>query len=257
MKNFNNLTRLALVVLLVFSCFGCDSKTKEQLLQEGLELQEQKNFTGAIVLFKNALEKDPNFFEARYQLGLIYSANQQYGKAEKELEKVLLQAPGNAEALLSLADARLCGGHADQAVTMLEEFIKEQPSSLRAYELLGRGLAVQGKVQQAEDVYQQALGLDKTSRDARNGLVRLYGASQRRSAALALVRESIAQDPQNKEAHYLLMQQEGAGGTSTGLLPPVDSCSRHSPVNSRRPIFLGYWSLIVAISKLPRSWRPI
>jgi tetratricopeptide (TPR) repeat protein len=73
-------------------------------------------------------------------------------------------------------------------------------------------------MQQAEEVYLIALALDKTSRDVRNGLVRLYGVSQRRPEALALVRESIAQDPQNKEAHYLLMQLEGAEGNLEGAI---------------------------------------
>ena len=243
MKTFNDLTRLALIALLVLSFAGCDSRTKEQLLQEGLELKAQKNLNGAIVLFRNALEKDPNFFEARQELGLIYLAGGQYGKAEKELEKVLLQDPANGEALLSLADARLRGGHADQAVTMLEEYIKEQPSSLRAYELLGRSLAVQGKVRQAEEVYQQALALDKTSRDARNGLARLYGASQRRLAAMALVRESIAQDPQNKEAHYLLMQLEGAAGNLEGAIAAGRRLLKEFPGELKASYLLGVLEL--------------
>jgi putative PEP-CTERM system TPR-repeat lipoprotein len=243
MKTFNDLTRLALIALLVLSFVGCDSRTKEQLLQEGLELKAQKNLNGAIVLFRNALEKDPNFFEARQQLGLIYLAGGQYGKAEKELEKVLLQDPANGEALLSLADARLRGGHADQTIRMLQEYIKKQPASVRAYELLGRSLAVQGKMQQAEEVYNKALALDKTSHEVRNGLVRLYAASQRRPAALALVRESIAQDPRNKEAHYLLMQLEGAAGNLEGAIAAGHRLLKEFPGELKATYLLGVLEL--------------
>lgn len=243
MKTFNIMTRLAVIVLLVFFCAGCDSRTKEQLLQEGLELMAQKNLNGAIVLFRNALEKDPNFFEARHQLGLIYLSGGQYAKAEKELEKVLLQNPGNGEALLSLSETRLRGGNADQAVTMLEDYIKKESASLRAFELLGRSLAVVGKVQQAEQSYKQALALDKTSRDARNGLVRLYSASQRPQAALTLVRESIAQDPQNKEAHYLLMQLHGADGDLEGAIAAGRQLLKAIPGELKASYLLGVLEL--------------
>ena len=243
MKTFCDLTRLAVIGMLVLLCFGCDSRTKEQLLQEGLELKEQKNLNGAIVLFKNALEKDPNFYDARYQLGLIYLAGGQYGKAEKELEKVLLQAPGNGEVQLSLADARLRAGQAEQAVTMLKEYSKKQPSSVRAYELLGRSLAVLGRIPEAEQVYRKALALDNTSRDARNGLVRLYAATKRRGEALALVRESIAQDPQNKEAHYLLMRLEGAAGNPEGAIAAGRQLLKEFPGELKATYLLGVLEL--------------
>jgi putative PEP-CTERM system TPR-repeat lipoprotein len=238
-----DLTRLALIALLVLSCFGCDRRTKEQLLQEGLELKAQQNLNGAIVLMKNALEKDPNYLKARHQLGLIYLAGGQYGKAEKELEKVMLQDPGNSEVLLDLAEARLLGGHADEAVKMLGDRIKEHPSSLRAHELLGRSLAVEGCMEEAEEVYRQALALDKTSREARNGLARLYGASRRSPAALALVRESIAQDPQNREAHYLLMQLEGAAGNLEGAVAAGRQLLKEFPGELRAIYLLGVLEL--------------
>lgn len=212
MKTLNMLARLLAVTLLLLLCFGCESKTKEQMLQEGLALKEQKNFTGATVLFRNALEKDPNFFEARHQLGLIYLEGAQYGRAEKELEKVLLQDPANTTVLLDLADVLLRSGQTDKAVPMLEAHLRNQTGSARALELFGKGLALQGKTQQAEEVFQKALALDDSHRGARNGLARLYASSKRRSEARTLLSDSIARDPKNQEAHALLMQLEGAAG---------------------------------------------
>ncbi len=47
---------------------GCSPKTKEELFQEGVGHFKKNNPQGAIVLFKKALEKDPNFFDARLEL---------------------------------------------------------------------------------------------------------------------------------------------------------------------------------------------
>ena len=55
-------------VSLVSGCTGGAGKTKESLLSEGIKLLNGNNPRGAIVLFRNALEKDRNFFEARFQL---------------------------------------------------------------------------------------------------------------------------------------------------------------------------------------------
>ncbi len=51
-----------------------EHKTKGQLVSDGIRLVQDKNPRGAIVLFKNALEKDQNYFEARFQLTKAYTA---------------------------------------------------------------------------------------------------------------------------------------------------------------------------------------
>ena len=203
---------LVLLCVLVLLSSGCERKSKEQMFQEGLALKEQQNFSGATVLFRNALDKDPNFFEARYQLGLIFLETGQYVRAERELEKVLLQNPGNREVLLALADARLRNDQTEQAVSMLEDYLRGDPENPRALELLGRGMALQGNLQRAEELFKKALSLNASYRGARNGLARLYAASRRHDEARNLLAESIEKDPKNYEAHVLLMQLEGALG---------------------------------------------
>ena len=43
--------------------------------------------------FKNALEKDENFYEARYELADTYLSLQKFENAEMEFKKVRLQDP--------------------------------------------------------------------------------------------------------------------------------------------------------------------
>ena len=50
----------ALIILITLS--ACNGKTKEELYTEGLKQLEASNPNGAVVLFKNALEKDAKLY---------------------------------------------------------------------------------------------------------------------------------------------------------------------------------------------------
>ncbi|NLW81323.1 MAG: hypothetical protein GXY42_06585, partial [Desulfovibrionales bacterium] len=50
---------LLLAILLCVGIVGCKGYTKESLNTEGETLLKDGNYNGAIVHFKNALEKDP------------------------------------------------------------------------------------------------------------------------------------------------------------------------------------------------------
>ena len=66
-----SLTRYLLILLLILLT-SCGGKTKEELYAEGMKQVKDGNHNGAIVLFKNALEKDQNYVDARYQLARAY-----------------------------------------------------------------------------------------------------------------------------------------------------------------------------------------
>jgi Tfp pilus assembly protein PilF len=92
-----------IVVLAVCLLAGCKSQTKESMVQEGQQLIQQGNPLGAVVLLNNALEKDQNYVEARYQLAQAYLQGNKLDNAEKELLKIRNQEPGRQQVLLDLA----------------------------------------------------------------------------------------------------------------------------------------------------------
>jgi putative PEP-CTERM system TPR-repeat lipoprotein len=212
MKNLSFFKRLTVLVLLACCLFACERKTKEQLLHDGIELQQSNNPTGAIVMFKNALEKDPNYYEARLQLGVAYLSWGNYIQAEKELEKVLLQDPQNGEVLLHLATVHLKNRTPDRAIARVERYLQEQPVSAEAYELLGSSFTQKGEMAKAEQAYKKAIELDDQQIAARNGLARLYGASSRLGQARSLLQENLVLDGHNKDTYYLLLQVERMAG---------------------------------------------
>jgi Tfp pilus assembly protein PilF len=91
---------LLLFVLFTVFTAACKEQTKEEIFQQGMEFVDNGNNQAAVTLFKNALEKDPNYIDARLQLGFAYLETGKYDKAENELVKALRQQPENNHAIL-------------------------------------------------------------------------------------------------------------------------------------------------------------
>ena len=79
-----------------------------------MEFVKAGNYQAAVSLFKDALEKDPNYTDARLQFGIAYLETSKLDKAENELEKVLRQDPDNYEVTLRLAQIYLQTERSDQ-----------------------------------------------------------------------------------------------------------------------------------------------
>ncbi len=187
---------------------GCKSQTKEEMVQEGIRLSQAGNPNGAIVLYKNALEKDPNYIEARYQLGVAYLETEKPDKAESELQKVLLQAPDKAEALLKLAIVQNRSNRPDEAIDTIQKYLADNPKSSSALESLGTSYGLKKEWAQAESSLREALILDPANVTARLGVAQLCLGSGRLEEARELLEEGIALAPREKRTYYALARLE-------------------------------------------------
>src|SRR6266702_6797730 len=164
------------VLLLVVSLSGCGGKTKDELLAEGTKQLEKDNPNGAVVLLKNALEKDQSFLEARYQLAKAYAQVGKFEQAEKEFKKVLLQNPTKTELKLDLARLYNSMQKPDLAITEAQGYISAHPDSADALEITGIAHALRNDLSQAESYLMKALQLDPKKVDTRLELASIYAA---------------------------------------------------------------------------------
>lgn len=126
-------------LLLVFTLLvvGCGAKNKEQLYAEGMKKAGEGANDAAIVFFKNALEKDANFTDARYQLAKAYQTIGKFEQAEKELQKVIKQDPSRSTVRLDLArifNSRKMPAEALQEVAI---YMQSMPNDLEGLEVQG------------------------------------------------------------------------------------------------------------------------
>lgn len=207
-KSFKKVFCLALLLLLVA---GCRSQTKEELLQEGRNLIKEGNLKGSVVLLKNALEKDPNYIEARYELAKVYLRSGIYERAEREFLKVRMQGATVPDLPLEMAELYLQTQKPDQAIAQVLEFLESRSETAVAADLLGQAHLQRQEIKTAEQCFRRAMQLDPNDASPRLHLAGLL-IHQDQAAARNLLEELLQQDDRNKSAHYLLAQLETSVG---------------------------------------------
>ncbi|NVN91780.1 MAG: PEP-CTERM system TPR-repeat protein PrsT [Desulfuromonadales bacterium] len=206
------------MLLVVVICSACGRKSKEELFKEGVKQLNEANPNGAVVLFKNALEKDENYLDARYQLAKAYAALGKKEQAEKEFLKVLRQNPSRDEVLLDLAGLFNASQKGDQAFKLGEQYLAKHPGSVEGLEILGVSSAVTTKYDDAERYLLQAMAADPARAKTKLELASVYVSAGKELKAKGLLEELVRSDPKAVRASYMLAAIEKAGGNSERAL---------------------------------------
>jgi tetratricopeptide (TPR) repeat protein len=192
-------------------------------------------------LFQTELKADPKNAYGHYILGLAYAKTANLEQAHSEwLEAAKLQ-PHLVPAQEAMAQLGLQQNDLDQAKTSAEALIAAQPTSAGGYDVraavearrrdlaaaeadlkkaielaprdplaytrLGDVRRVQTKYQEAEALYDQALGLSPAFTEALGGLLQTYSKEKRPANALiSRIQDQISRAPDNSE-YYLMLGQ--------------------------------------------------
>ncbi|NOZ25515.1 MAG: PEP-CTERM system TPR-repeat protein PrsT [Nitrospirae bacterium] len=218
-----------LVFLVLLLALGCAEKSREELLKEGIAYINDGNPRGAIVLLKNVLEKDKNFFEARFYLAKAYRLTGKFERAEKEFQKVLRQDPDYSDARLELARVYLYTERPDEGIEEVEGFLDKNPEVAEAYEVRGQLYLAREQVDDAEADFRKALALDPERIPARLYLARIYMRSGDGEEARRLLSEVIERDGKNTRAYYLLASLETSLNNRAGALEAYQKITEISP----------------------------
>ncbi len=208
MKKFLLLILLLNLVLIA----ACGSKSKEELLEEGVSNLESGNYSAALVLLNNALEKDPNFVPARYQLGKLFLETEKYDRAEKEFQKVVRQNPANLNARLDLGQVYLAMDQPQKAIEEVNTYLSEHPADSEAYLVLGRIYFHQREWQRSMAAFEKALEINPEGEDARLGLARVMLAQNDLEGARRITDAILSSGTKVKDAAYLAARIERRAG---------------------------------------------
>ncbi|NLC70045.1 MAG: PEP-CTERM system TPR-repeat protein PrsT [Desulfuromonadaceae bacterium] len=231
---------LVLVAVTVVVASGCMKQSKEDMVHEGVKLAREGNHQGALVMFKSALEKDPNFFEARYHLGVAYLKTGKLEKAESELQKVALQDGGKFPELpLKLAEIFLGKEDPDAAIREIGRYLKNKPENSQAFEILGRSYAVKKDYPKAEEQFLKAIKIDDKNAEAEINLVRVLVQMDRGTEARQRLYEIVRKHPQNKTGWRLLAQFEAANGNIEEALKAYEKISEIDPGDIHSRFMMG------------------
>jgi len=109
----------------------------ERLFSEGVKAQREKRLARAIELYRNAIQTDPSFFDACYNLGLAHYQAGEWKQSLAIYETALALDPGSASARYNFALALQKASFVRDAADELTKLLAQSPGDTRVYLTLG------------------------------------------------------------------------------------------------------------------------
>jgi Flp pilus assembly protein TadD len=129
-----------------------------------------------------ALEIDPHYTDARFNLASVDASTGQWEAAAVEFKQVLSERPDDPKAvehlskvLIFWADALADAGNLEQAVARYREALAYRPADTALHTILGVGLLRLGHLKEAQSELEAALGIDPNYQPAKQALAAIRG----------------------------------------------------------------------------------
>jgi tetratricopeptide (TPR) repeat protein len=119
----------------------------------------QKEFAAAVSLDKNVLIPEKEVIEQLLQVS-------RFDDVLDKSQKLLTMVPGDVDARLALAKAFKEGNQHDQALSVLEQLLIEDPQNGPAYVLAGQIFLTDGRFVEADDMFRKACDSDSYEGDS-------------------------------------------------------------------------------------------
>jgi len=147
---------------------GTPSPTEMEAMkqhQEGTKLMLEKKYQKAILFLNKAVELNPEFKEAYYNLGLSYERLGKYKDAIKNLKEAIKLSPDDANAYYALGYVYYQKKKNKQAVEAFENAARLKPKNPFTHSKLGYAYLAWGKEERAREQYQVLKSLNSELAD--------------------------------------------------------------------------------------------
>lgn len=185
-------------------------------LQIGRLRGQTGDFSGAVTAFRHALEIQPDFAEAHYDLGLALLAGADnvppWTAALKEFRAAIKVQPQFPEALRMVGVCLLESGDAQGAIPELKAALRLNPASAEINFDIGRALTILGNRAEAKSEYAAALARKSPYPQADSALGMLLLNEGQNDAAAEHFNAALIAKPDMEEAHYGLARALKAQG---------------------------------------------
>ena len=154
-KLIHVLIPLFLVVLLA-GWSSDPEKSKLQHFQKGMVYVKQDKPKAAVIEFRNAIQIDPKYADARYRLGLLYLETGDIKNAFKQLQRVASLDPNNIDARLKTAEFLLMSRDKDGARRQAEALLTDAPDNVDVLALMANLELIDGNFDKVEAILNKA-----------------------------------------------------------------------------------------------------
>jgi tetratricopeptide (TPR) repeat protein len=269
------LTAIAIAVFALPGCAKDPQVAKREYVKSGDAYLAQKKYREATVEYRNAIQQDPQFIEARQkladtymELGDLRNGFQEYVRladlqpnnadaqvkvgemllvgrsfqdAQSRADKALASNPTHVGALILRANA-LAGLHkVDDAVLEVEQAIQADPDRSESYASLGMMQLMRGDRAQAESAFTRAVRTNPNSVAARLALGNFYAVAGRRPEAEAEFTAALKIEPKNLLANRAMAYYYIASGRAALAEPNLKMVADVAPNSLGKLILADYY----------------
>jgi tetratricopeptide (TPR) repeat protein len=202
---------MAVLSIAFVGCTRNPETAKRKYVESGLKYMEQKKYDSAVIQFKKALQVDPKYAEAHYQLGTAELDLQHYQDGYRELSQAVelgeedrlkgVLDPNHLKARLELGSLYLAARQPDKAEDQARHVVELDPNNADAFALLGNALMAEKHQQDAVDALTRAISLKPDDAEAYVHRGVLYALMKQDASAEQDMRKAISLDPQKLSAY--------------------------------------------------------
>jgi putative PEP-CTERM system TPR-repeat lipoprotein len=220
---------VSIILTICFLAAGCTSDTKEELFAEGMKQVAANKPGNAIIYFKNALEKDQNYFDARFQLAKTYSAIGKVDVAEKELQKARRQRPSSKEVRIELAKVHVRTSKADEALSEIAGYATDACTEPDVLETAGLAHALKGNYNTALGLLKRAVASDNAPPSSALSLAGVYITMGREQEAEAQLAGILNNDSSSHGALSMLAELQTRKNEVDAAIKTYDQILKNNP----------------------------
>ncbi len=157
-----------------------------------------------IGLFRQAIQKDSEFWEAYYNLGIVYFNAENYPKALEQFNKVISALPNFSKPYYGRGLIYLKQGNYDLALKDFKRVEEINPNDYQAHYYIGRVLRKQQKFVEAEKSLKKATEINPDFAPSYFEWGNVYYDQKNYRKAIEYYRSAAELDPNNYEYHLRL-----------------------------------------------------
>jgi len=155
-----------LIPALLTGCNRDPNVRKQKFLESGNRYRDKGKLREAAIQYANAVQVDPRFAEAHYQLGETYLKLKDYQRAYQELSRTVDLTPDNYPAHVELANLLIAVRDLKQAQPHLDLLREKQPDAPDTHLAWANFYAAQGSLGPALQEMQKAIAADPNRTDS-------------------------------------------------------------------------------------------
>lgn len=163
------------------------------------------NVSEAEYCFRKAVELNPAFSEASYNLGVVLQEQGKLDEAISAYRRAVEANPGNAVAYFNMGNAQRDGGQFSEALSSYSRAVAVAPEYAEAYNNIGSIHKNQGKTTDALDAFQKAIQIAPAFPEAHYNIGVVLYEQNKIAEAISVYRKLLTFAPEHSAARMAMV----------------------------------------------------